>query len=554
MRVLFAICIIAVFFVFKIQGANAASDHLVINEIYPSPISDCDQEAEPDCQKEWVELYNPTDENVDLKNYRLKDGAYLPKTIADDSLILLPNEYYTFEVSGSWLNGDANGDIVFLLRDDIIIDKIAYSGWDKPVLASNIDFSPEDNAILPSKGQSISRIPNGIDTDNDKSDFRSVAFTKGGQNILPPPVVYSDLMVISEIFPDPIDEDYEFIELLNTSDAEVDLSDWLLDDSTAGSGYKIPKDTIVKAGEYRCFYKLVSGIALNNTSKDSANLFDPDGKVKFTITYDKAQEGESYSLFGDEWEWTSITTPGTENRKVIIQRESQNLLAGLVDIASARSKQNEVETTIQGTVTVTPGTLSKQYFYIEDVTSGIQIYSYYGDFPTLSLGDIVRVKGELTEMAKERRIKISSPADVTIIQSGKPSEPNHITIEEIGEEYEGEYVKVRGIVSKTSGSTFYIYGSGEVQVVIRETTNIYKPKMRKGDKVEISGIVSQYKDHYRILPTRQSDVIVLSSGALPKAGPNIFNLEYLILNIILWKLFHIQRKRLGNSPQNMQMS
>ncbi|MCA9392488.1 hypothetical protein KC614_04825, partial [candidate division WWE3 bacterium] len=54
-------------------------------------------------------------------------------------------------------------------------------------------------------------------------------------------------------------------------------------------------------------------------------------------------------------------------------------------------------------------------------------------------------------------------------------------------------------------------GSGVVRVYIKDSTVIDKPYMRVGYYARVAGIVSQYKDEYRILPRYQEDVVVSKS-------------------------------------------
>jgi DNA/RNA endonuclease YhcR with UshA esterase domain len=125
--------------------------------------------------------------------------------------------------------------------------------------------------------------------------------------------------------------------------------------------------------------------------------------------------------------------------------------------------------------------------------------------------------------------------------------PVRVEVSEISEKYEGEYIKITGLVIETSGDNFVVgtkNSDEKIKVNIRDSANIDKPKMRKGDKVEIAGIVSEYKGEYRILPTKQEDVKVLTSDHLPMAGPSeILSLIFGTIIYTLWILFQKVRKR-----------
>ena len=394
-KLLYCLIILTAAFLLFTKSTYAADEHLLINEVYPSPVDASEQDI---LTKEWIELFNPTDSEIDLSNYILKDKAnHIFSDLTGETIE--PNEYLTV-IDENVLNN--TGDSVFLFNDAFIIDQVVYG---------DTTANPS-NAKIPPLGKSITRIAGKPDTDVDSNDFMVADSTPG--------------------------EEYSFI----------------------------------------------------------------------------------------------ATEPGGET----------------IDIEDARDLENGKEVTITGIVTVLPGTLSSQYFYIQDATGGIQIYNYGKDFPTLTLGDSISVSGELSEVSNDRRIKITEADKIVILNHTVPLSPAEINISDIGEKEEGTYVKTAGIVTKTSGDTFYISdGTKEIEVSIKKTTGIDKPKMKKGDQVEVMGIVSQYKDDYRILPIDQDDVkIVASENLLPKAGCEI-HIYFIIslISTILWNMYLRAKRKLA---------
>lgn len=510
--------IMALFFVgivFVFAPKAKAVDHIVINEVYPNPTGVALDNFE------WIELYNPIGTPINfLAGYSLKKTtSNTPKNLSAATCQTSDDVYYVCNLGNSWLVN--SGATITLLQNSTNIDQVTYG-------------SLVNNALVPNQGQSVSRIPNGVDTDNDAVDFQIVPITKGLENILPPPVFYSDKIFINELLPQPATGSAdEYIELYNSSDADVDLINWQLDAGT------FSVSTIIKAKEYRVFKNPEIKIGLTDTG-DTTNLIDPNGDIKSTVSYGKTNRGQSYSNFSGGWQWTTTLTPTAENIltvEIVVSDQDTPILQ--TDIAGARNQPDGETVQVVGTVSVVPGKLSSQYFYIQDGTSGIQIYNYDKAFPALSVGDEIRVTGEMGSISNERRIKISQAADIQILSTHPPPESIKITIDQIAENFEGQYILVTGIVTKTSGSTFYIHGSGEIQVSIREGTGIKKPTMRVGDKVQIAGILSQYGDSYRILPIVQSDVKIIGSSGLVKTGPNGIVLIIIISAILSWITFQI---------------
>jgi len=530
-----ALCFIGVIFVFapKVKAADDhIDDHIVINEIYPNPNSG---------GNEWIEFYNPTSADIDLSAYTIEDGTHKPKTLAGKTIPAL--SYFVIEKTAGGFSFALNddGEILILKNAGIVVDQVVYGKWDDET------NNPDNNAPVPAQGKSLSRIPNGSDSDNDKSDFRILAPTKDLENVLP---VYSNSIIINEILPQPASGSAdEFIELYNSGSVEVDLSGWQIDDIASGgsSPYTVPVGTIIIAGGYLSFYNTVDHISLND-SGDSARLIDPNGDVKSEISYGKSNRGQSYSKFGDNWQWTTALTPGGENILTVeIQTPDQDATILTTDISGARSQPDGETVQVTGVVSVTPGKLSSQYFYIQDGNSGIQIYNYGKNFPALQVGDEIQVVGELGSTSNERRIKITQASDITIISTHPPPAPLSTVIDQVGENLEGQYISVIGVVTKTSGSTFYIHGSGEIQITIRDGTGIKKPKMRVGDTVQIAGILSQYGDSYRILPISQDDVKIIKSSKLADSGSQAWLYFALAaISTILWSIFQKVYQRRKN--------
>ncbi len=318
--------------------------------------------------------------------------------------------------------------------------------------------------------------------------------------------IYS--VIISEILPAPFTgSENEWIELYNTGSQAVNLSGWYLDDNPGGSSpYEIPNGTQILPGQYLVFYKTETKIALNDTG-DQARLLWPNlEQASNCPAYSSAARGQSWARNSSGgWEWTTTPTPRAKN--IITQPETASTDPISTNIAEVKNLKKGTLVSVEGVVTSLPGLFSKYYFYIQDDTSGIQIYFYKAIFPALKMGDRVRVVGKISEYNSEKRIKIGDPAGIIIIGTADPPAAKKIKTGEV-KNYEGQLVSVSGRIVETSGSTFYIDdGSGKIRIYISSKTGIKKPKMKKGDWVTIVGIVSRTKSGLRIMPRFQSDIV-----------------------------------------------
>jgi DNA/RNA endonuclease YhcR with UshA esterase domain len=180
---------------------------------------------------------------------------------------------------------------------------------------------------------------------------------------------------------------------------------------------------------------------------------------------------------------------------------------------------------IKGVVSCVPGILGSQIFYLSG--SGIQVYLYDKDFPELNLGDEIEIQGSLSSYQNEARINLSSKEDIKILQKNQPINLEEITINEINENTEGFLIKVKGEVIETLGNTFYLADetNKKIKIYIKESTKIEKSRMQKGDQMEVTGIVSQLGEEYRVLPRFQKDIRILNSNVQTPMSNKILNLN-----------------------------
>ena len=72
--------------------AQTISEHVIINEVDTNPSGDDSQFI-----SEWVELYNPTDNDVDLSGWQIASTTVLKKTLTiSDGTIISSGGFLTF--------------------------------------------------------------------------------------------------------------------------------------------------------------------------------------------------------------------------------------------------------------------------------------------------------------------------------------------------------------------------------------------------------------------------------------------------------------------------
>ncbi|MDD5071228.1 MAG: lamin tail domain-containing protein [Patescibacteria group bacterium] len=286
---------------------------VVINEFVSDPA---------DGEVEWIELYNATGEDIDLVGWTIEEGSGAKTSLSGALAGSGKEKFFIVEKPKGNLNN--NGDIIILRdKDKNLIDQVTYGNWDDGDLANN--------APATSDPDSLARKFDGYNTFNNLNDFAvTTTPTKGTGNIITAVADeeeeisavekalydFSDDIIISEIFPDPIgrDNETEFIELYNKGEIEVNLLGWGLGDDSK-TRFKFKENILIKGGQYLAIFRPETKIALNNGG-DSAKLFQPlKDEPCQTIKYEKAIEGWSYNFATStrKWIWSEVVTPAEAN-------------------------------------------------------------------------------------------------------------------------------------------------------------------------------------------------------------------------------------------------
>lgn len=189
---------------------------------------------------------------------------------------------------------------------------------------------------------------------------------------------------------------------------------------------------------------------------------------------------------------------------------------GAMAIAEARSRPDGSTVTVEGFVTVAPGTYAsatlEQGFAIESGDAGI--YVSITTPVELALDDRVRVTGALGQMNKMTVLTTDAMA-IEKLEGRRIVAPQTVATGSVGEAFEGRLIKVSGRVTKEvaddSPYGFKVFvddGSGEIQLFIHINSSrplVKLGEISKGDRVEAVGLGFQYEDTYEVNPRRDAD-------------------------------------------------
>ncbi len=231
-----------------------------------------------DSTEEWIELYNPHQESINLSGLKLddQDGGSSPYTLEGS---ISAESFFLVSIEDSGLTLNNSTDHVRLLGSDgeilwDILYDAAKEGESYAILGEYYDWT---NQVTPNEANLSST------TEGEESEFEDGDL--------------SEEISITEVLPNPEgpDAEGEWIEITNGGDVPINLGNWILDDGPGGSDpYIFPDDTIIEPGETLLIDRETSNIALNN-SDEIVELADFTGEVIDEVEYDQSTEGESFA-------------------------------------------------------------------------------------------------------------------------------------------------------------------------------------------------------------------------------------------------------------------
>ena len=266
-------------FVFSTK-AYAIESTIVLNEIFAPTGSD------------WLEIYNKTDSEIDVSEWKIEDTATTPLKVFSSGTKIGPRRFLVVEVSNRLNN---SGDIVRLVtKEGNEIDIFAYTA-----VAQNKSFArlPDGSGIW-SEADPTKNASNGADAPK--------------QNL----IQKNGTITLSEFMPNPSGGS-EWAEVYNPNTFELNISGWKIDDIEGGSSpFTIPADTKINAKSYKVF----SFSSKLNNSGDSIRLLNPSGVVTEKYDFGDTQKGLSFAKdTKGAWQLTTSPTPGSANKITFAQ-------------------------------------------------------------------------------------------------------------------------------------------------------------------------------------------------------------------------------------------
>lgn len=537
--------------------ASVLEKNIIISELLISPAGD-------DTKMEFIEIYNVGSVVADISGWLMEDmSGKVGKYIFPVGAKINPGEYRALYSSTTKLSlnnsgdgaslKDAAGGLIFRTPLSAAAKEgIAFAIKDGMWLWTSEPTPGRENIVKEivekKKGSESQAEKIAVDADTEKVDVSVETEAVSDDEI---DYDFSDGIIVSEIFPDPVGRDnkegsFEWVEIFNENDKGVNLRGWCLDDilEKGSKMFCFPNDKIIAPHGFLVLSSAETGIAFNN-SEEEVNLLWPDKRAADNISYQKAKEGFSYSLSErGTWSWTKELTPGRINAEakaaeVSVEKTSaKHSSAGSVSspeeetgkvsgvslaeekifvaasFADAKNLPFESAVQLTGSVSAPLGVLGKDIFYILEKESGegMQIFVSDDDRPEFGLGDEVSISGVLAEVGGEKRLMMDSSA------SEKTGSDNLLSASPLdlkqAEKTLGSLVTVEGEIARiTDGKLMFLaLAEGELKIYAEPETGISFENFKPGNRLAVTGIFSRTSLGYRLLPRFASDIRFLENG------------------------------------------
>ncbi len=314
-----------------------------LNELFIDPTAPL-----TDANDEYVELFNPHAEPIDMAGYSVIAGTTTKYRYTFPSgTVIAPQSFLVVTSAMTPLSLSNSGTTVEILNDlGQRVDAISYEkamGGEAWALNSNGAWVWTTSPTM-GAGNIITIKP--VSSATTKTTIKKTTSSKTANKPTKKKTNYSVALPIqlNEIFPDPAspqtDAKDEFIELYNPHPMAINITDYTI---TAGSTkqyrYTFPEGSVIAPGGYIVIDSADTSVSLSN-SGGTVKLLNNFDKEIDAVTYTEASSGQSYAR--DElgkWQWTTTVTKLGPNSIVV----ASGTKGSTTKVAGATAKDSTIK-------------------------------------------------------------------------------------------------------------------------------------------------------------------------------------------------------------------
>lgn len=275
----------------------------------------------------------------------------------------------------------------------------------------------------------------------------------------------------------------------------------------------------------------------NLVTLDGSNSSDSDGEIVAyawaqtagpTVTLSAADEAVVTFTVPEVEETTTFTfeLTVTDNDDATDTDEVDVTVQIVTDMTIGQARQQPLESIVRVEgVVISINWVSTTEFNIQDSTGGISLY-YTGSTLPLTMGDHVRVTGEIDEYNGKLEIIPAAESDVIVLASNVDlPEPALLTVAQLnanGEDYESQLIRIDNLSNSGGGDAWPSAGSDANIDVTDNGSDVGVMRIDKETDIDgttepawpadVIGVVTEYNGTYQILPRMLTDLLVESNA------------------------------------------
>lgn len=382
--------------------AQTSPDHVVINEVDINPPGDDSASI-----SEWVELYNPTDSEINLGGWEIASTTVLKKTmIIIAGTTIQPGEFLTYSYQSVWFT-DSNESVELRDENGIVIDKTPllsdltndFTSWQRVFDGYDLDGTGDWKFVTSTAGSSNGKL---VETIESETIFVTVTSEK-------PSYLFGDVAVISgsiskevnPIQPEFLPELIKVHILGPNFDKTISLyPDLNLNYETTLSLHQVLG---INEGNYDVSVSY-SGATANTGFTVGFELIELAEKIdsSFNITTDKSQyfPGQTVSVSGFATEiipFQGMKFTITDSQDVMISNGNLFPTDGEFSTSLFLTTVNPKYGTYEIIAEYSDKSTSTTFEVLEDIKEDVPI-SLWTDKEVYGIGDIVSITGRLNNL------------------------------------------------------------------------------------------------------------------------------------------------------------
>ncbi len=251
---------------------------------------------------DYIELHNGGDHAINLGGFQLSDGSKNKRYKFPSRTVLEPGDYLVVSCDSKsadsgyarfGLSRSGGETVMFLTSKGVVVQKV-----------TTVEAGINQSMIPGGSGTWILADPTpGLPND-------ATALT----------LDYITPLRITEVMTAGSGSSFDWVELHNTSEQDLDISGFTLSDDISSVGYRFPQGTVIPGDGYLvvpCTDEMpgadIAPFSLSRQGGESLVVKTPEGRIADIMDTVAVSDGQSIALMDGTWQVTERITPGFAN-------------------------------------------------------------------------------------------------------------------------------------------------------------------------------------------------------------------------------------------------